>query len=127
MLRVSMALFTALLFCALCCFGQRTTTELVGIVTDNSGAVGPGKVAQAPWSMEKAWAWYKGLRPIRGCNYLPRTAVNDTEMWQSETFDPKTIDQELGWAEQGRLHQPACFLAVSRLGARARCIQEAHG
>lgn len=32
-------------------------------------------------------------------NYVPSTAVNQLEMWQAETFDPKTIDRELGWAE----------------------------
>lgn len=51
------------------------------------------------WSEQKAWEWYSETGPIVGCNYLPRTAVNMTEMWQKETFDPKTIDQELGWAQ----------------------------
>ncbi|MEK7686193.1 MAG: 1,4-beta-xylanase [Verrucomicrobiota bacterium] len=52
-----------------------------------------------PWGVKKAWNWHRQAGPIRGCNYLPRTAVNSTEMWQAETFDPQTIDQELGWAE----------------------------
>ena len=34
-----------------------------------------------------------------GCNFLPSTAVNDIEMWQAATYDPKTIDRELGFAE----------------------------
>jgi hypothetical protein len=54
----------------------------------------------ARWPAEKAWRWYAGVGPIVGCNYLPRTAVNTTEMWQRESFDPKTIDEELGWAEK---------------------------
>lgn len=62
------------------------------------------------WSQEKAWQWYKGIRPIRGCNYLPRTAVNMTEMWQKQTFDPKTIDQELGWAEKAGYTDVRVFL-----------------
>jgi hypothetical protein len=33
-----------------------------------------------------------------GCNFIPSTASNQLEMWQAETFDPKTIDRELGWA-----------------------------
>ena len=49
-------------------------------------------------SKEAARAWYARSGPIRGCNYLPRTAVNVTEMWYRDTFDPRTIDQELGWA-----------------------------
>ena len=50
------------------------------------------------WTTEKAHAWYREAGVIRGCNYLPRTVVNMTEMWQAPTFDPETIDQELGWA-----------------------------
>jgi hypothetical protein len=34
-----------------------------------------------------------------GANFIPRNAINQLEMWQQETFDPVTIDQELGWAE----------------------------
>ena len=33
-----------------------------------------------------------------GCNFIPSTAINQLEMWQKETFDPETIDRELGWA-----------------------------
>jgi hypothetical protein len=54
---------------------------------------------QTPWTPDRAWAWFKEASPIRGVNYEPRTAVNVTDIWQSETFDLKTIDQELGWAQ----------------------------
>lgn len=30
---------------------------------------------------------------------FPSTAVNSTDMWQAESFDPETIDRELGWAQ----------------------------
>ena len=59
---------------------------------------------------EKAWEWYENVGPIRGCNYLPRTAVNMTEMWQAETFDPNTIDQELVWAEDAGYNSLRVFL-----------------
>jgi hypothetical protein len=36
---------------------------------------------------------------LAGCNYVPSTAINELEMWQAETWDPKTIDRELGWAQ----------------------------
>ena len=45
------------------------------------------------WSQEKIWQWYEDVGVIKGCNYLPRTATNSTEMWQKETFDSKTIDE----------------------------------
>ena len=62
------------------------------------------------WSKEKAWQWYRKVSPLRGCNYLPRTAVNMTEMWQADTFDPKTIDEELGWAEKAGYNSVRIFL-----------------
>jgi hypothetical protein len=50
------------------------------------------------WSIEQVTAWYDRLPWLCGFNYLPRTAVNWTEMWQRESFDAATIEQELGWA-----------------------------
>jgi len=35
-----------------------------------------------------------------GANFIPSTAINQLEMWQKETFDPATIDRELGFAEK---------------------------
>lgn len=51
------------------------------------------------WSTEKAWQWHAQQGWLRGFNYLPRTAVNWTEMWQQETFDAACIAQELQWAK----------------------------
>ncbi len=34
-----------------------------------------------------------------GANFLPKNAINQLEMWQAPTFDPKEIDLELGWAQ----------------------------
>ena len=52
------------------------------------------------WSIEKANQWV-AEQPWRvGCNYIPSSAINQLEMWQAETFDPETIERELGWAEE---------------------------
>jgi hypothetical protein len=51
------------------------------------------------WSVEKAKAWYAEHKWINGANFIPSTAINQLEMWQADTFDPATIDRELGWAE----------------------------
>ena len=32
-------------------------------------------------------------------NFTPSTAINQLEMWQADTFDPETIDRELGYAQ----------------------------
>lgn len=50
------------------------------------------------WSEEKAQNWSEKKGWLCGFNYLPGTAVNWTEMWQRETFDPDRIRQELEWA-----------------------------
>lgn len=54
--------------------------------------------APAPWPAEKANQWYAAQPWMAGCNFLPSTAVNDVEMWQAESFDPATIERELGYA-----------------------------
>ncbi len=51
------------------------------------------------WSVEKANEWQEETGWLCGCNFLPSSAVNALEMWQEETFDPETIDRELGYAE----------------------------
>jgi hypothetical protein len=50
------------------------------------------------WSVEKANEWGKNLPWLRGANFNPSTAINQLEFWQEDTFDPETIDRELGWA-----------------------------
>lgn len=51
------------------------------------------------WSRERIAAWYDALPWLVGFNYLPRTAVNWTEMWQAASFDLPTLEEELGWAQ----------------------------
>ncbi len=58
------------------------------------------------WTVGEANRWYAEFKPIRGSKYLPRTAVNSTEMWQANTFDLETIGQELGWARRADPEQP---------------------
>jgi len=62
------------------------------------------------WSVAKANEWYAAQPWIVGCNFLPSTAVNDVEMWQSQTFDPATIDKELALAHQWGLNSVRVFL-----------------
>lgn len=51
------------------------------------------------WTEQKAREWY-GRQPwLIGSNYNPASAINQLEMWQADTFDPKRIDLELGWAQ----------------------------
>jgi hypothetical protein len=62
------------------------------------------------WSEAKANAWY-GAQPWPvGADFLPSTAINELEMWQADSYDPKTIDRELGWAEGIGMNTMRVFL-----------------
>lgn len=62
------------------------------------------------WTRERANAWYQQVGWQSGCNYIPATAINTIEMWQKESFDPATIDKELGWAEELGFNTMRVFL-----------------
>jgi len=62
------------------------------------------------WSAEKANAWYASHAWLNGSDYIPSTAINQLEMWQADTFDPATIDRELGWAESIGFNTMRVFL-----------------
>lgn len=52
------------------------------------------------WTAEQAQAWAKQQPWYFGANFYPSTAINQLEMWQAETFDPVTIERELGYAQR---------------------------
>lgn len=51
------------------------------------------------WTKDRAQGWYDEQPYFVGANFYPSTAINQLEMWQGDTFDPETIDRELGCAE----------------------------
>ncbi len=51
------------------------------------------------WSSKKVTEWYSEQEWLIGSNFLPSTAINQLEMFQTETFDKKTIRKELGLAK----------------------------
>jgi hypothetical protein len=55
-------------------------------------------MTQTRWTAEQANAWYAQQPWPVGCNFTPSTAINQLEMWQAGSYDPPTIDRELGWA-----------------------------
>jgi hypothetical protein len=68
-------------------------------------------LAESPrWTEQAANAWY-GKEPwLVGSNYIPADAINELEMWQEDTFDPKRIDLELGWAQSLGMNTMRVFL-----------------
>ena len=51
------------------------------------------------WSPDRANRWYQAQGWLVGANYIPSNAINQLEMFQPDTFDPRRIDTELGWAQ----------------------------
>jgi len=86
-LRFKSSLFL-LLFLAGAAHAQKNKKPVVDVPAQ-------GKV----WTVYKANAWYATHKWLTGANYIPANAINQLEMWQAATFDPATIDKELGWAE----------------------------
>jgi hypothetical protein len=62
------------------------------------------------WSEAQANAWYAQQPWLVGSDYVPANAINQLEMWQAETFDPKQIDKELNWAEGLGMNTMRVFL-----------------
>ena len=62
------------------------------------------------WTPAKANQWYASQPWLVGSNFIPSTAINELEMWQADTFDPATIDRELGWAESIGMNTMRVFL-----------------
>jgi Glycosyl hydrolases family 2, TIM barrel domain len=62
------------------------------------------------WSIERANRWYASQGWMRGCDFIPSTAINQLEMWQADSFDTATISRELGYAQGIGLNCMRVFL-----------------
>ncbi len=62
------------------------------------------------WSEARANAWAAQQALPIGANYVPRSAINQLEMWQAATFDLATIDEEFGWAAEVGMNAMRVFL-----------------
>jgi hypothetical protein len=62
------------------------------------------------WPESKANAWYAHQPWLVGSNYIPKSAINQLEMWQESTFDPEQIDKEFTWAEAMGMNTMRVFL-----------------
>ena len=72
---------------------------------------GSTAMAAPRWSVAQRPRWYApSVGFWSGANFVPSTAINQLEMWQAETFDPKTIDLELGWAAALGMNTMRVFL-----------------
>lgn len=62
------------------------------------------------WSEDGIWEWYDARPWMLGSNFIPSSAINQIEMWQKSSWDPETIDRELGYAEELGMNSMRVFL-----------------
>ena len=62
------------------------------------------------WDKTTAAHWYAKQGWLRGCDFIPSTAINQLEMWQAASFDTATISRELGYAQDIGLNCMRVFL-----------------
>jgi hypothetical protein len=67
-------------------------------------------LGQQKWTEQQAREWYAKQPWLLGSNYNPASAINQLEMWQADSFDPKRVDLELGWAEGLGMNTMRVFL-----------------
>lgn len=64
----------------------------------------------ARWPAEKAEKWALSRGYQAGVNFIPSNAINQLEMFQSQSYDPITIDRELGYAQSVGFNTLRVFL-----------------
>jgi Glycosyl hydrolase family 10 len=83
---------------------------LIGILLVGNFSTNIVRAQTSRWTEQKANDWYSQEPWLVGSNYIPRSAVNQLEMWQEPTFNPGQIDQELTWAEALGMNTIRVFL-----------------
>jgi hypothetical protein len=62
------------------------------------------------WPADRANRWYQAQGWLVGANYIPSNAINQLEMFQPGTYDPRRIITELGWARAYGFNSVRVFL-----------------
>ncbi|MBL8270170.1 endo-1,4-beta-xylanase [Steroidobacter sp.] len=76
----------------------RTLSTVLALLLQAVLLIAAPAYAAERWSTQQAHDWYNKQPWLVGANYIPANAINQLEMWQADTFDPATIEKELGWA-----------------------------
>jgi len=91
--------------------GRRTALTLPLLAAAMTLSPVPRAAAEpARWSVDRANRWYSAQDWLVGANYIPSNAVNQLEMFQPGTFDPRRIDVELRLARLAGLNSVRVFL-----------------
>ena len=80
------------------------------------------------WSVDRANRWYQAQGWLVGANYISANAINQIEMFQPGTYDPRRINSELGLARLLGFNTVRVFLhdqlwAQDRQGFQRRLAQ----
>ncbi|GAB3013709.1 hypothetical protein MBOU_13200 [Mycobacterium bourgelatii] len=80
------------------------------------------------WPAERAQSWYQAQGWLVGANYITSNAINQLEMFQASTYDPRRIDAELNVARFYGFNTVRVFLhdllwAQDRQGFQKRLSQ----
>ncbi|MBO0865347.1 MAG: 1,4-beta-xylanase [Mycobacterium sp.] len=91
---------------------RRTVLKLPWLLAAGTALAGTSRAAAEPsrWSADRANRWYQAQGWPVGANYTTSTAINQLEMFQPGTYDPRRIDTELGWARFHGLNTARVFL-----------------
>ncbi|HEY1440785.1 MAG TPA: 1,4-beta-xylanase, partial [Mycobacterium sp.] len=98
---------------------RRTVLKLPLVLAGGTAlARAPRAAAQPPlgspessrWSPDRANRWYQAQGWLVGANYITSNAINQLEMFQPDTYDPRRIDAELGWAQLHGFNTVRVFL-----------------
>src|SRR5438067_7352080 len=82
------------------------TAVLIAIGLSNSVV----RAQTSRWPEQKANIWYAQQPWLVGSNYVPKSAINQLEMWQEASFDPAQIETEFAWAEAMGMNTMRVFL-----------------
>jgi hypothetical protein len=89
---------------------HRLTRVATTVILLGAGVMTAAPAQTARWSQREANDWYARQPWLVGSNYVPRSAINQLEMWQAATFNPAQIDQELTWAQAIGMNTLRVFL-----------------
>lgn len=66
--------------------------------------------ATSRWTAAQANRWYASQPWIVGANYTNASAINQLDMFQAATWNPREIDRELGYAKQFGMNTMRVYL-----------------
>src|SRR5256714_646970 len=91
---------------------MRTSASAIAVAALVTAVMLPDALAaqEVRWTPSRAQAWYARQPWLVGSNYVPKSAINQLEMWQEATVDPVEIDKELSWAEAMGMNTMRVFL-----------------